>query len=82
MALTAALATMDEICTVELYHQEKLYNSAAQYLVQSGAVESRPWFDSGLDGSGQIVALSDTGIDIDNCYFRGNNRKIVRCFYS
>ncbi len=73
---------MDETFTVELNHQEIIHSSSAQYLVQSGVVESRPWLDSGLDGNGQIIALSDTGIDVDNCYFRGKNRKIVRYFAS
>ena len=77
LALVGALSTMEDVCTVEFQENAKVYNNVAQYLVQSGIKNSRPWFDSGLNGRGQTVALSDTGIDVDNCYFRGSKRKIV-----
>jgi len=31
--------------------------------------EERPWFDVGLTGKGQVVAVSDSGLDVYNCYF-------------
>ncbi len=41
-----------------------------QWITQSGVVGSRPFFDVGLDGAGQVVAVADGGLDRDNCYFR------------
>ena len=41
-----------------------------QWIVQSGKKNRRPFFDVGLDGSGQTVAVADGGLDQDNCYFR------------
>ena len=41
-----------------------------QWITQSGVVDSRPFFDDGLDGTGQVVAVADGGLDQDNCYFR------------
>ena len=43
------------------------------YLKQFYSSFRFPFFDSGLDGSGQVVSVSDTGIDMDNCYFRDDN---------
>jgi hypothetical protein len=40
-----------------------------QWIVQSGEVDQRPFFDNDLDGSGQTVGVADAGLDTDNCYF-------------
>lgn len=40
-----------------------------QWIVQSGNVNQRPFFDNDLDGSGQTVGIADAGLDTDNCYF-------------
>ena len=44
-----------------------------QWIVQSGVPNSRPFFDVGLDGSGQVVAVADGGLDQDNCYFQSSS---------
>ena len=44
-------------------------NSEAQWVSQSRQQEQRPFFDVGLDGTGQVIGVSDTGLDTDNCYF-------------
>ena len=38
-------------------------------MVQTFTEKKTPWYDAGLTGKGEIVALSDSGIDVDNCYF-------------
>ena len=78
--------------------QVELHNAKAQWVLQGSVVKAnddtswrRPFFDSGLRGQGQIVSVSDTGLDVDSCYFkdaRGNGdifntwdrsrRKVVR----
>ena len=47
-----------------------------QWIIQSGQHNSRPFFDVGLDGTGQTVAVADGGLDIDNCYFRDRQSSI------
>ena len=44
-----------------------------QWITQSGEEDSRPFFKAGLDGSGQVVAVADGGLDTDNCYFRDSS---------
>ncbi|KAL7554072.1 hypothetical protein ACHAWF_017502 [Thalassiosira exigua] len=41
-----------------------------QWILQSSTSQRRPFFDVGLDGTGQIGAVADGGLDRDNCYFR------------
>jgi len=68
-SLVAGLSIREEICSVEMRGEMKLLNAEAQWVTQSGVRDSLPLFDLGLDGSGQIVTVSDTGVDDDNCYF-------------
>jgi subtilisin family serine protease len=44
-------------------------NLEAQWITQSGITEDRPFFDVGLTGKDQVVAVSDSGLDVDSCYF-------------
>ena len=75
-SLIAGLAVHPLVVNVGVMSKSvKLDNAGAQYAVQ-GAVTTnagewkRPYFDAGLDGSGQIVSVSDTGLDTKNCYFK------------
>ena len=63
------LATHPQVCFVNGYQRIKLRNDAASGIVQSGNTVDRPFHDTGIDGTGQVVAVSDTGVDLDNCYF-------------
>lgn len=74
----AALVIRPEICSVENVQPPKPFNSNAQWIVQSGLKEKRPFFDSGLTGKGQIIACSDTGLDTDNCYFWDKTGDIIK----
>lgn len=69
LTLSLAIAAHPNVCTLESRDRIRTYNLDAQYLTQSEIKDRRPLFDVGLDGSGQVVALSDSGIDRDNCYF-------------
>lgn len=63
------LALHDDVCFVGAYRDFQILNDVASGVVQSGSSSSKPFYDVGLDGTGQVVALSDSGIDTDNCYF-------------
>jgi len=88
LAVLASLIVSPQVCTVETRKPQQTRNRNAQWLVQTGIDSNRPWFDAGIMGSGQIVAVSDTGIDVNNCYFadeedpgrfrNDNHRKIVQ----
>lgn len=67
--LVAEIALHEDVCFVGAYEDPQILNDFASGIVQSGASGSKLMYDVGLDGNGQVVAMSDSGIDIDNCYF-------------
>lgn len=69
LLLVTGIATQPEICWVGVVPDMVPLNSEAQWVTQSRKEESRPFFDVGLDGKGQVIGISDTGLDTDNCYF-------------
>jgi hypothetical protein len=55
----------------------ELHNDKAQWVLQGSVVKTndsmawrRPFFEAGLKGQCQIVSVSDTGLDVNNCYFK------------
>jgi len=68
-SLIAGLAVRQDVCGLEIAADIGVSNYNANWMVQSGVQDETPWTDVGLDGEGQVVALSDTGIDVNNCYF-------------
>jgi len=69
LLLVTGLATQPEVCWIGAVPGMVPLNSEAQWVSQSRHLEWRPFFDVGLDGSGQVIGISDTGLDTDNCYF-------------
>ena len=74
LTLATYIATaVPELCALHPRGAMELKNTAAQWIVQSGDSTGdgkRPFWDAGLKGEGQIVAVTDTGLAEDNCYFR------------
>uniref|UniRef100_A0A7S4MVU2 subtilisin n=1 Tax=Odontella aurita TaxID=265563 RepID=A0A7S4MVU2_9STRA len=64
------LAARAEICSVGTIPEMETKNSNAQWIVQSGTTNYRPFFDMGITGKGEVIACSDTGLDMEHCYFR------------
>ena len=54
---------------VEEWFPFELNNHEARWITQSYVEDSTPLWDVGLDGTGQLVAIGDTGVDADMCYF-------------
>lgn len=66
------LARLPEVFWLEREGRRVLGNDTSVWVGQSGldGGEATPVFERGLHGEGQIVAVLDTGIDADSCYFR------------
>jgi hypothetical protein len=75
LTLSMAIATHPNVCSLENRERVGTHNEVVTWLTQSEVKEKRPFFEAGLDGSGQVVAVSDTGCDQDNCYFADSNIK-------
>jgi|CXWL01.1.fsa_nt_gi subtilisin family serine protease len=61
-----------EVFFIELEGRRELRNDTTIWVGQSGTGPSHttPIFDHGIHGEGQVVAILDTGLDADMCFFR------------
>jgi hypothetical protein len=66
------LAGLREVFWIDLEPRKVLLNDRTIWVGQGGlsAGRSTPIFDHGIFGEGQTVAILDTGLDADSCYFR------------
>lgn len=66
------IAAHDDVFFIELEPRRALLNDTTIWVGQSGldAGQTTPVFANGIHGEGQVVAVLDTGIDPDMCYFR------------
>ncbi len=76
--IVRALAGIDEVSWIEPHLPLELHNQQTSGPLQSNVAgdPGRTIFARNLTGSGQIVAVVDSGVDVDMCFFRnfnGNN---------
>ena len=66
------IAALDEVFWIDREPRRALLNDTTIWVGQSGLAPSHttPVFDRGIHGEGQVVAVLDTGIDPDMCFFR------------
>ena len=70
LVLLAHLTTLPEVMYIEPYPVLKPFNWDAAGIGQSGDATSTPAWGVGLTGEGQVVGVADTGLDVNNCFFR------------
>lgn len=65
-----SMASHSSVYSIEPGFGARIFNDNASSISQSGNPPSGlPIWDKGLHGEGQIVAVLDTGLDFDSCYF-------------
>jgi hypothetical protein len=71
-----ALAGLPEVFVVERIHHVGWLNDRTAGTIQSGVqghdMGQTPIWAHGIRGEGQIVAMADTGLDANSCYFNGD----------
>jgi hypothetical protein len=67
-----AMARLKEVFWIDLETRRTLLNDTTVWVGQSGLSggQMTPIFSQGIFGEGQTIAVLDTGIDFDMCYFR------------
>ena len=75
-AVRDSLAALREVFWIELEGRRVLRNDTTIWVGQSGLSggQTTPIFSQGIFGEGQTVAVLDTGIDADLCWFRDTAR--------
>ena len=63
------VARRPNVLWIERYRQPVLLNENSCWICQSYSEGSTPVWDKGIHGEGQIVGISDTGLDADMCFF-------------
>ena len=58
------LSNQPEVCSLSITDKISTVNAQAQWISQGGTKQAKdtPFFDVGLDGKGQVVGVSDTGL--------------------
>ncbi|CAM9790716.1 unnamed protein product, partial [Ectocarpus fasciculatus] len=69
MGLVSFLAGRPEVLRVSPRPTKRLLNAAARGVNQSASVTDTPLTDAGLDGTGEIIQVIDSGLDETSCYF-------------
>jgi hypothetical protein len=64
-------ANHEDVQWIEAAGPARLLNDTARRITQSGSwLGPVPFHDRGIAGAGQVIAICDTGLDVDSCYFR------------
>lgn len=70
-AFLRLVANHTDTLWVEPGRGARLFNARAARSTQSGAFNGgTPFFERGIIGAGQVIAVCDTGLDVDSCFFR------------
>jgi len=78
LAMLVFLAFQKDVIFIEAMDPVQTYsNSEASWVVQSGATNSVPLYDLGISGQGQVIGISDTGVDENSCFFDDPNGAVA-----
>jgi len=68
-SLVNAIARIEEVWWIEEKPEFYLTNDTTVWVVQSNVESAMPVWDMGLHGEGQLVAVMDSGLDYNSCWF-------------
>ena len=69
LRMLAYVATRWQVSAITQGLKVSLHTMYASGVVQSGVPTLRPIWSAGLLGEGQIIQVSDTGVNVDHCWF-------------
>jgi hypothetical protein len=65
-----AIARVDDVWWIEEKPEFYLTNDTTRWVIQSNVNGSTPIWDHGIHGEDQLVAVMDSGLDYNSCWFR------------
>lgn len=72
-AFVRAAAALEEVSWIEPWIWPELHNDTSISPIQNNSTTGTPIWDQDLIGTGQIVAVSDSGLDRNQCWFTQYN---------
>ncbi|CAN0059252.1 unnamed protein product [Scytosiphon promiscuus] len=69
MGLLSQLAAKPEVLRISPLHRTRPLNAVGNAVVQSATTMETPLLDAGLDGTGEVIQVVDSGLDETSCYF-------------
>lgn len=79
--MVASLASLPFVNWIENEVEVRIFNHIASEVLQIGSkgrksryepntsISKRPFWEMGLDGTGELVGVGDTGLDVKSCFF-------------
>eukprot|EP00904_Undaria_pinnatifida_P011000 jgi/Undpi1/702/HiC_scaffold_10.g04166.m1 len=77
MGLVSFLSGRLEVLRVSPRHEARVMNAAARTMIQSATLTRAPLTAAGLDGTGEVIQVIDTGVDETSCYFIDDDGQTV-----
>ena len=68
LSTIAGIALLPQVCSVDLNPLISTNNVDASAILQDPVNMNFPFYNAGITGKGQVVGVSDSGLDTDNCY--------------
>ena len=68
LSTIAGIALLPQVCSVDLNPLISTNNVEASAILQDPVNMNYPFYRVGITGRGQVIGVSDSGLDTDNCY--------------
>ncbi|CAM9691381.1 unnamed protein product [Scytosiphon promiscuus] len=69
MGLVSFFAGRPEVLRIAARYRQGLLNASARANIQTATLTDTPFTDAGLDGTGQVIQVIDSGLDETSCFF-------------
>jgi hypothetical protein len=82
-SLLAVLVQQKGVSDIHYHLPKSKFNEHGKSIIQTESfTTSFPYTDAGIDGTGQVVGIGDTGVDELSCFFRNtDSSKVARSSY-
>jgi hypothetical protein len=77
LAQIESIATLNEVSYIEPIEEMSAMNTRIQWILQTNIANDRRIWNMGVNGSSQIVTMSDSGLDFDHNMYRESGAEIV-----
>ena len=75
--LIAALAALPSVEFVDPVEPVRVWNAQTDWVIQTNTTDDYRYWNFGLDASGQVIGMADTGLDYDGLPFKQSASTIV-----